>query len=69
MTSWHASLVCRYIGVMLFCHFNSWSGPHRLERMYSFADGRNCHNRNLRCKVWRFPPNKNSFRRWELLCR
>ena len=29
----------------------------------------NCHGRHFRCKFYRFPSNKNSWRRWELLCR
>ena len=37
------------------------SDPQRLEQaMYSFADGRNNHNRKLRCAFYRFPPNTNS---------
>jgi len=35
--------------------------------MLSFAYGRNCHSRNLRCKIYRIQSNKNSCRRWNLL--
>ena len=65
-------VVCRHIVVILFCHFHSCSGSSLLERATcSSTHGRNRRSRYLRCNLYTFPRNTNSFRNYytnRLLC-
>jgi len=63
-----ASLVCRHVYTMFPCSFVI---PPRMTRTsYAFFHIRgNCQRRsNLRCTFCRFPPNKNSSRKWHPSC-
>jgi len=61
--------LCLYVAPLLaiphgaMCNITRRFVSNRFSKKYlSFAHGRNCHSRNIRCTFYKFPHNKNSSR-------